>query len=145
MCTCVTIHSDNNINNNKKHLNACIFCLHSGRRGKHGVDENGHSLNEPFEGIVDYNSWRKIARYLSLCLSISSVCVVFVDSVLAGLLRLVHGSCRFFLFLSLSTGLRLLATLLVPFTYIYHSNALTLISILTTQYSISSANMRGAK
>lgn len=39
-------------------------------RGVRGVDHYGHSLNEPIDGIVDYNSWRKIARYLQFSLSV---------------------------------------------------------------------------
>lgn len=33
------------------------------RKRTHGVDQWGHSLNAPAEGVVDYKNWRKIARY----------------------------------------------------------------------------------
>lgn len=48
-----------------------LVCVSFNReRGIRGVDHYGHSLNEPIEGIVDYNSWRKIARYLQFSLSV---------------------------------------------------------------------------
>lgn len=37
------------------------------RKRNRGVDQWGHSLNEPVEGIVDYKNWRKIARYPMTC------------------------------------------------------------------------------
>lgn len=50
----------------------CIIILRysvsfKSRKRNRGVDQWGHSLNEPVEGIVDYKNWRKIARYPLTC------------------------------------------------------------------------------
>lgn len=42
-----------------------IYVTFGSRSGGYraGVDETGHSVNPPVVGVVDYNNWKKIARY----------------------------------------------------------------------------------
>lgn len=60
------VHTINDLNKQKIHQN--IHCFYSaarpnGRHRKHGVDQSGHSINEPLGGLVDYKNWTKITRY----------------------------------------------------------------------------------